>query len=196
MLRPASPLRHLPNLISALRMVLVVPIVWALLDRRLELAIGLFLVAGVSDAVDGFLAKQFGWASRLGGILDALADKFLLVSTFLCLWWLGVFPGWLVLWVLARDVLIIGGGIVYNSWIERFVPEPSPVSKLNTFLQIVLAALGVVHLGITPVADWLLHVLMGAVALTVFFSGAGYVREWTRRAALRRHARDGASHGE
>jgi cardiolipin synthase len=196
MLRPASPLRHLPNLISALRMVLVVPIVWALLDRHIELAIGLFLVAGVSDAVDGFLAKQFGWASRLGGILDALADKFLLVSTFFCLWWLGVFPGWLVLWVLARDVLIVGGGIVYNVRIGPFVPEPSPVSKLNTFLQIVLAALGVVHLGITPVADWLLQVLMGAVVLTVFFSGAGYVREWTRRAAVRQRAREGAAHGE
>lgn len=189
-------LRHLPNLISALRVVLVVPIVWSLLDRRLELAIALFLVAGVSDAVDGFLAKQFGWVSRLGGILDALADKFLLVSTFLCLWWLGVFPGWLVLWVLARDVLIIGGGIVYNSWIEPFVPEPSRVSKLNTFLQIVLVALGVVHLGITPVAGWLLHLLMGAVVLTVFFSGAGYVREWTRRAAVQCRIWEGTSRGK
>ncbi len=184
-----TPLRHLPNLISALRVVLVGPIVWALLERRFDLAIWLFLVAGISDGVDGFLAKRFGWTSRLGGILDALADKFLLVSTFVCLWWLGVFPGWLVLLILARDLLIIGGGIVYNARIERFEPEPSLISKLNTFLQIVLAALGVVHLGITPVPAWLLQLLIWGVVLTVFLSGAGYVREWSRRAAAkgRRH---------
>ncbi len=90
-------LRHLPNLISMLRVVLVVPVVWSLLNDRFDIAIWLFLIAGASDGLDGFLAKRFGWSSRLGGILDALADKFLLVSTFLCLWWLGVFPWWLVL---------------------------------------------------------------------------------------------------
>ncbi len=178
-----SWLRYLPNLISGLRILLVGPILWALLGQRFTLAIGLFVLAGVSDAVDGFLAKRFGWSSRVGGILDALADKFLLVSTFVALWWLGVFPGWLVLWILARDLLIIGGGLVYNSRIEKFNPEPSLVSKLNTFLQIVLAALGVVHLGIMPVPGWILQGLMGSVVLTVFFSGAGYVREWSRRAA-------------
>jgi len=178
-----TPLRHLPNIISGLRVVLVGPIIWALLTHRFDIAIWLFLIAGVSDAVDGFLAKRFGWSSRLGGILDALADKFLLVSTFVCLWWLGVFSGWLVLWILARDLLIVVGGVVYNSRIERFDPEPSFTSKLNTFLQIVLAALGVVHLGFYPVPPWLLDGLIYAIVLTVFFSGAGYVREWSRRAA-------------
>jgi cardiolipin synthase len=179
----STPLRHLPNIITVLRMLLVGPTVWALLTQRFELAIWLFLVAGVSDGVDGFLAKRFGWSTRLGGILDALADKFLLVSTFLCLWWLGVFPWWLVLWILARDLLIVIGGILYNSRIEKVDPEPSLTSKLNTFLQIVLAALGVVHLGLQPVPQWLLDGLMYAIVLTVFFSGAGYVREWSRRAA-------------
>ena len=179
----SSPLRHLPNIISALRVVLVGPVVWALLTRQFNLAIWLFVIAGVSDAVDGFLAKRFDWTSRLGGILDALADKFLLVSTFLCLWWLGVFPGWLVLWILARDLLIVIGGIVYNSRIEKVDPEPSYISKLNTFLQIVLAALGVIHLGIAEIPRWLLDGLTYAIVLTVFFSGVGYVREWSRRAA-------------
>lgn len=182
-------LPYLPNLISALRVALVGPIVWALLERHSQLAIGLFAVAGISDAVDGFLAKRCGWTSRVGGILDALADKFLLVSTFVALWWLGVFPGWLVLWILARDLLIIGGGLVYNSRVERFDPEPSLLSKLNTFLQIVLAALGVIHLGISPIPGWLLQGLIWAVVLTVLFSGAGYVREWSRRAAA------GGTHG-
>ena len=178
-----SWLRYIPNLITILRMMLVGPVVWALLNRRFELAIGLFVIAGVSDAVDGFLAKRFGWTSRVGGILDALADKFLLVSTFLALWWLEVFPAWLVLWILARDLVIVGGGIVYNARIGKFDPAPTMISKLNTFLQIVLAAVGVVHIGITPVPTWLMQALIWAVVLTVFLSGAGYVREWSRRAA-------------
>lgn len=185
----STPLRHLPNLISALRVLMVGPIVWLLLHEHFEPAIWLFLVAGISDAVDGFLAKTFGWASRLGGILDALADKALLVSTFACLWWLGVFPAWLVLWILGRDLLIIGGGVVYNSRIEKFNAEPSLVSKLNTVLQIALVALGVVHLGIEPLPQSLLDGLMVAVAVTVFLSGAGYVLEWSRRARA-----GGASH--
>jgi cardiolipin synthase len=176
-------LRYTPNLITILRILLVVPIVWALLHRRFELAIWLFVIAGVSDAVDGFLAKRFGWTSRVGGILDALADKFLLVSTFGALWWLKVFPTWFVLWILARDLVIVGGGIVYNARIGKFDPAPSMISKLNTFLQIVLAAAGVVHVGITPVPGWIIQTLIWAVVVTVFLSGAGYVREWSRRAA-------------
>jgi len=176
------PLHQLPNLISVLRVLLVVPIVWALLAGRFELAIMLFVVAGISDAVDGYLAKRYDWATRIGGILDALADKFLLGSIFFCLWWLEAFPGWLVLWIMARDLLIIGGGLAYNMRIEKFDPQPSLLSKLNTFLQIVLGALGVVHLGIAPLPEWLLQGFMAAIVLTVFFSGAGYVREWTLRA--------------
>lgn len=178
-----SWMRHLPNLITVLRILLVGPVVWALLERRFELAIYLFLIAGVSDAVDGFLAKQFGWSSRLGGILDALADKFLLVSTFLALWWLDVFPTWLVVLILARDLLIVGGGIAYRTRIGVFDPAPTLISKLNTLLQIVLAALGVVHLGIVPVPEWVFLVLIWSVVVTVVLSGAGYVREWSRRAA-------------
>jgi len=180
-----SSLRHLPNLISAARILLVVPITWSLLQRDFGLAIGLFLVAGASDGLDGFLAKRFGWSSRLGGILDALADKILLVSTFLCLWWLGIFPWWLVLAVLARDLVIVIGAVVYNYRIETVQPQPTMVSKLNTFLQIALAAVGVVELGFGGVPAWLLQGLIWAVMLTILFSGGGYVLEWSRRARLR-----------
>lgn len=176
-------LRHIPNLITVLRILLVGPIVWALLEERYQLAIGLFLVAGVSDAVDGFLAKQFDWSSRLGGILDALADKFLLVSTFLALWWLGMFPGWFVFLILARDVVIVSGGIAYRTRVGIFDPAPTLISKLNTFLQILLAALGVLHLGISPLPAWVFEVLIWSVVATVLLSGAGYVMEWSRRAA-------------
>jgi len=163
-------------------MLLVGPIVWSLFEQHYELAIGLFVIAGLSDALDGLLAKRFGWSSRLGGILDALADKMLLVSTFICLWVLGVFPAWLVLWILARDILIVVGGAIYNSQVESIDPEPSLISKFNTLLQIILAALGVIHLGFSSIPEWLLISLMWSVVVTVFFSGLGYVTEWTRRA--------------
>jgi cardiolipin synthase len=186
-----SYLRHLPNVISMARIVLVGPIIWSLLTGQFGLAIWLFLIAGASDALDGFLAKHFGWSSRLGGFLDALADKFLLISTFVCLWWLELFPWWLVLSVLARDLVIVTGATVYNFRIETVQPEPSMISKLNTFLQIALAAIGVIQLGFGGVPDWLLEALIWAVMLTVVLSGAGYVREWSRRArVLGRHVGD------
>lgn len=178
----ASPLRHLPNLISAGRVVLVAPIVWSLLSGRFELAIWLFVVAGASDGIDGFLAKRYGWSSRLGGILDALADKILLVSTFVCLWWLAVFPGWLVLAVLLRDLLIVTGGVVYNFRIEQVQPAPTFISKLNTVLQIALAASGVVQLGFDVLPGWWIPLLVWLVLVTIVLSGAGYVWEWSRRA--------------
>ncbi len=180
-----SVMRHLPNLISVVRIVLVVPIVLSLLERDFDLAIGLFLVAGASDGLDGYLAKRFGWRSRLGGILDALADKILLVSTFVCLWWLGVFPWWLVACILLRDLVIIVGATVYNFRIETVQPEPSLASKLNTFLQITLAAVAVLQLGFGGVPDSVLQGLIVAVVLTVLLSGGGYVREWSRRARAR-----------
>ncbi len=176
-------LRHLPNLISFARIIMVVPIVWLLLERRFEPAIWLFVIAGASDGLDGFLAKRFGWSSRFGGILDALADKILLLSTFTCLWWLDVFPWWLLALILLRDLLIFGGGTYYNFHVERFYPEPSYISKISTFLQIMLAALGVLHLGLGMVPLWVIDTLVVAVVITVVLSGAGYVQEWSRRAA-------------
>jgi cardiolipin synthase len=174
--------RDIPNLISIARILLVAPIVWALLDEHFGLAIALFVVAGVSDAVDGFLAKHYRWQSRLGGILDPLADKLLLICTFLSLAWLGAVSWWLVGLILFRDVLIMGGGVVYNWLIERFEAEPSWSSKLSTTLQIVLGVLALIHLGIHELPAALFYWLELAVALAVIVSGAGYVLEWSRRA--------------
>lgn len=185
-----SYLRHLPNLISVARIVLVGPVVWSLLNDHFGLAIWLFLIAGASDGLDGFLAKRFGWSSRLGGILDALADKLLLISTFFCLLWLGIFPWWLVMSVLARDLIIVVGATIYNFRIETVQPAPTLVSKLNTFLQIALAAVGVIQLGFGGIPGWVMQALIWSVMLTVLLSGAGYVREWTRR------ARVGGTHGQ
>ena len=145
----SSSLRHLPNIISAARVVMVAPIVWSLLNRQFELAIWLFLIAGASDGLDGFLAKRFGWTSRLGGILDALADKALLVSTFVCLWWLALFPAWLVLAVLGivsawlvlrdrrrRDAVATGDATPYSLLATPYlklcpIARPNEISPLS-----------------------------------------------------------------
>jgi len=178
-------MHHLPNIISFLRIILVAPIVWALLNNHYDLAVILFVIAGVSDGVDGFLAKRFDWTSRFGGVLDAIADKLLLVSTFICLWLLAVFPLWLVALIIIRDVLIVGGGVIYNLKVEKFIAEPSVMSKLNTLLQIVLATVGVLSLGLLNVSAVMIDVLSWAVAITVVLSGFGYANTWGRRVVKR-----------
>jgi cardiolipin synthase len=174
-------MHHLPNIISFLRILLVAPIVWALLNHRYDLAVVLFVIAGISDGVDGYLAKRFGWESRFGGVLDAIADKLLLVSTFIVLWLLTVFPLWLVALIIMRDLLIVGGGVIYNLKVEKFNAEPSLMSKFNTVLQIILATVGVLSLGLIDVVPVVIYVLTWAVAITVVMSGFGYANTWGRR---------------
>ena len=104
---------QIPNLICVLRIALVWPIISALVDGRFLVALVLVAIAGASDGLDGYLAKRFNWRSRLGGLLDPLADKLLLVSTFVTLAWLGLTPAWLAALVILRDIVIVTGGLVY-----------------------------------------------------------------------------------
>ncbi len=174
--------KDIPNLISVLRILLVAPIVWLLLHGSYRGAMLLFLVAGLSDALDGFLARQFNWRSHLGGILDPLADKILLVSVYLCLGWLGVLPQWLVALVILRDLVIVGGALAYHLTVARLDAEPSFISKINTALQILLALLVVYDRGFGGVSGGVLQVMVMAVAFTTLASGVDYVVSWSRKA--------------
>ncbi len=169
-------------MISIARIILVFPVVWLLLTGEFKYAMLLFLVAGVSDALDGFLAKYFHWQSWLGGILDPLADKFLLISAYLCLGWLSVLPWWLIGVVVLRDVVIVGGALAYNYRVAHLDAEPSLISKLNTLLQIVLVLAVVYDLGFSGVPAQLVAILIWSVVCTTIFSGIGYVFDWGRRA--------------
>ena len=182
--------KDIPNIISFLRLLITVPVIWALLEEEFLIALILFFVAGVSDGVDGFLAKRMHWQSRLGGLLDPLADKALLVSSILCLGGLGVLPSWLVALVILRDVIIVTGALVYSMQIEQLNAEPSLISKLNTFLQIVLVLVFVVNHGLYPLPVWMLDGLIWSVAVTTGLSGIAYVIEWSRRAITKSHAND------
>ena len=177
-------LRDLPNLISVLRIVLVIPIVYLLVQRQFGLALVLFAVAGISDGLDGYLAKRYNWSSRLGSILDPLADKLLLVSAFLALAWVGEIPLWLVIAIMARDVIIILGGIIYHYLIGQFEMVPTWISKLNTVFQIVLVLAIVFSLGVYTLSPAMINGLVIMVTITTLISGLDYIWVWGRRATL------------
>lgn len=174
--------RDIPNVISSMRIVLVLPIVWLLATREFSFALALFFIAGLSDAVDGYLARRNHWRSRLGSILDPLADKILLVSSFVVLSWVELLPVWLLAIVILRDTVIVVGGLVYHYSIERFDMEPSLLSKLNTFLQILLIFVLVFSAGMSPLHAWVIELIMYSVASITLISGLNYIVVWGQRA--------------
>ncbi len=181
--QPLLRVAQIPNLICVLRILLVWPIVTALVGGRFAVALLLVAVAGASDGLDGYLAKRFNWRSRLGGLLDPLADKLLLVSTFLTLAWLGLVPAWLAAVVIIRDVVIVTGGLSYQLLVAPVEPSPSRVSKLNTGAQLVYLC-GVIAsqaFGLPPGA--FLTVAGAAVLVTSIVSGLDYVVRWSGKAA-------------
>lgn len=183
-------LRHLPNALTILRILLVGPIVWFLLHADYPRTLIVFAIAAVTDAVDGLLAKRFGWTSELGKVLDPLADKLLLVAMFVTLGVLGFAPVWLTVLVVARDVVIAGGALLFHLSFGALGGRPTPVSKLNTLCQIlyVLAVIGkAAGIGI---AEPVVITLGALVMVTTVVSGADYVLRYASRAlALRRERR-------
>ena len=172
----------IPNIITVFRFLLVPPLVLLLLQEQFGLALLIFGVAGFSDGLDGFLAKRFNWASRLGALMDPLADKLLLVSSFITLGWLQRIPLWLVCVVILRDLVIVGGALIYNFRIERLEADPSMVSKLNTVTQIVLVLAVLLSQVVAGVPYLWMDVLLYCVLVTTLWSGFDYVWRWSRRA--------------
>ena len=187
----APMLRHLPNLITLLRMLLVVPLCWLIADGLYGGALVVAAIAGLSDAVDGFLAKRYGWQSWLGGILDPIADKLLLMAGFLWLAFAGDVPGWLAALVIGRDLVIVGGAVAYYYLIGHFDAAPSRLSKLTALVQIVFVLADLLRL--SHLIEMPEGVRTGAIAFTAlltFASGAHYVVVWSARAWQRMHARE------
>jgi cardiolipin synthase len=170
----------IPNLITLARILLVPVLVWAIIAGEMQLAFILFLIAGTSDAVDGFLAKRFDMATQLGAYLDPLADKVLIVSIYVALGFVGALPAWFLILVVSRDIMIVGAVIL--SWlVDRPVTiRPLMVSKFNTAAQIVFATLKLAALGLAFDAEPLLTFLMAAVVILSLLSIGFYLREWIR----------------
>ena len=182
--------RHIPNLITGVRILLVFPVIHFLLERRFGLGLGLFVLAGVSDGLDGFLAKHYHWQSRLGSYLDPLADKLLLVSCFLVLAWLGLIPVWLTVAVVLRDAIILAGAVAYYFLRQPFEGQPHWTSKVNTFFQLLLVVVALFSQGVRPLPEGLLSLLYGVVFLTSLVSGVLYVQVWGRRYWRETHPAD------
>ena len=170
-----------PNIISVGRFLLVPLIVWALLTDRMVLAFWTFFVAGVSDFLDGLLARLLKSRTALGAYLDPLADKTLMVAVFITLAVKGVIPLWLVIVVVSRDILIVAGALLILLFDKNFAVRPHFMSKLNTAVQIILVAflLGIGALGMSQ-NTFLAQFLYYVAGATTVLSGAVYIHFWTK----------------
>jgi cardiolipin synthase len=174
---------NIPNALTLGRIVLVPLVVWLIITHEMLAAFVLFLLAGVSDAADGYLAKRYGWDTELGAYLDPIADKALLVSIYVTLGLAGQLPVWLVIAVVSRDILIVGAVVL--SWMlsRPLNMQPLLISKVNTFAQIVLAGLVLAELGLGLGMHGLIGVLIWITGTLTILSAAAYFWEWLRHMA-------------
>jgi cardiolipin synthase len=174
---------NIPNTITVLRIMMVPVLVYLLLYREYRAAIWVLLAAGLSDVLDGFIARRFNLCTDLGSILDPLSDKLLVVSTVLALAWRGLLPIWLTVVVVMRDLIIVGGATAYYLRAGRIEMAPSIPSKVNSFIQICLIFLVLgTAAGMTQTAGWL-PLLFGCALFTTVFSGVHYVVVWGQKGA-------------
>ena len=186
-LTAASPYT-LANLITIGRLLMVPPLMWLIVTDRVWAAFWVFVAAGVSDALDGYVAKTFKQDTALGAILDPLADKALLDGVYIALALSGLLPMWLAVLVVARDVLIVLGVILIRRRDPVFRVRPLKTGKLNTFTQIILAAMALgVWGGIADVGH-LLPPMIWVVAAMALISGGSYVVQAFRNADLEQTA--------
>ena len=169
---------NIPNTLTLGRIVLVPLIVWLIITHQMQAAFLLFLLAGLSDAADGFLAKRFGWNSELGAYLDPIADKALLVSIYVTLGFAGHLPVWLVIAVVSRDIVIVGAVVL--SWMlsRPLSMQPLLISKANTFSQIVLAGFVLAELGLGLGLHEVINLLIWVTGTLTIVSAAVYFWQW------------------
>lgn len=175
---------NLPNLITLMRIAAVPFAIWLILEAHLIWAFWVFVLAGVSDALDGFIAKTFDQETELGKYLDPIADKALLVSIFVTLGVEGHIASWLVIMVVFRDLCIVGGALLFETLTHSLTMQPMMISKVNTVVQIVFAAVVMANVGYGIELDGLMNGLVLATATTTVASGVAYaveiIRRWAR----------------
>jgi cardiolipin synthase len=169
-----APLLNWPNVITFGRLCAVPLSFWMILDHRMDRAFFLFVAAGLSDALDGWLARRYG-GNAVGALMDPVADKALLVTMYITLASVGVLPDWLAILVVFRDVVIVGGVIILSVMGNAVLIHPLYISKINTTLQLLLIAVCLLQGGFGLGLPGLPVVLIWSVAATTLASGAAYV---------------------
>ncbi len=165
-----------------MRIVLILPILVLFVNDEFGWALGLFLIAGFSDGVDGYIAKKYNWNTRLGAFLDPAGDKLLVAWCFGTLAYLGHIPVWLAVVVIFRDVVIVAGSFMYHYLVRRLEGEPTWISKLNTGLEFVFLVFIMSKAGFGWPDNITIIVLGASVLVTVVISGYDYVSNWIRSA--------------
>jgi cardiolipin synthase len=173
---------NLPNLITLARLMSVPLMIWLILSDRFGVAFWVFVAAGISDGLDGYIAKRFDCRTRLGALLDPAADKALLSSVYVALGSGGILPDWLVILVVFRDATIIGGFVLMQTIAAPRNFDPLYISKVNTLVQIALVAyvLAGLGLGFTDGNGDLTQALVMLASLTTVLSGMSYLVRWAR----------------
>ena len=178
-------LSYLPNAITIGRILAMIPLVWFMLEKQYEYAFYIAIAAGFSDMLDGFLAKTFGWEGWLGGVLDPLADKFMMLCCFLVFAVQGIIPNWVLILVLARDIIIITGATFYHFAIIKVdKAKPSLLSKFNTAIQILLIVVLLSHYSVYQFNQMFIDTLIYLVTFFTVSSGLHYIYYWGRKAVV------------
>jgi cardiolipin synthase len=175
-------MRHIPNIICLVRIALIVPLLQAMLAGEQAHILLLFCAAAVSDALDGYLAKRFGWTSELGRFLDPAADKLLLVSVFITAAWLDIAPWWVAAVAVARDLVIAGGALLYRLWFGPLRGRPTIISKINTGVQIMYLLAVILASAVSFPPREILDALAAVMVVTTLASGVDYVTRFLQRA--------------
>ena len=165
-----------------MRIALILPILALFVSDEFGWALALFSIAGLSDSVDGYIAKKYHWDTRLGAFLDPAGDKLLVAWSFGTLAYLGHIPVWLAVIVILRDVIIVAGSFMYHYLVRRLEGEPTFISKLNTGLEFAFLIFVMSRAGFGWPDDITITIVGAAVLVTVVISGYDYVSSWIRSA--------------
>ncbi len=159
-------LHHIPNIITFFRLMLLGPCIYGLLNEQYVTAFYLFFLAGLSDGLDGWVARRYQWQSQLGGFLDPLSDKLFVSLSYITLGHLGQVPWWLVFIVLFRDVFIVSAVAAWQYMFGHVEFNPTFLSKTNTVLQGLVIFIAIFQLAFHPVATWLFQGLIATITIT------------------------------
>lgn len=176
-------LRHIPNALTLSRLLLIGPFLVFLYQQAYVYAFYVFFIAGITDGLDGWLARQFHWQSTFGSFIDPLADKLLIASSFISLALIGQLPCWLVILVFLRDFTISFGIIAWFWFIQKKLEfSPTRLSKINTVLQLTLVIFCLFELAFFQFNHYLIDVLIAFTAITTTATFFDYVWTWGKKA--------------